>query len=221
MSHEKNVTDSFINKEGKEIFYNRIGTEHESTKHSQHPRNINPRYNQTFDTLDEALTEAKSISSSYDKNKKIIPKEKPVNPNKQPSISDFPTVDIMARLIWGEAEGEGATGMQAVGNVVMNRVDADSKYGADAQDIIMEQNQFSSISDSKRLEAMMNLNLDNPEYIQALEISKKLLAGELEDITNGATHFYNPKIVDMNTKWIKEYPVVFEHENHTFAKGAF
>ena len=127
----------------------------------------------------------------------------------------------MARLIWGEAEGEGATGMQAVGNVVMNRVDADSKYGADAQDIIMEQNQFSSISDPKRLEAMMNLSLDNPEYIQALEISKKLLAGELEDITNGATHFYNPKIVDMNTKWIKEYPVVFEHENHRFAKGAF
>ena len=151
----------------------------------------------------------------------IIPKEKPVNPNKQPSISDFPTVDIMARLIWGEAEGEGATGMQAVGNVVMNRVDADSKYGADAQDIIMEQNQFSSISDPKRLEAMMNLSLDNPEYIQALEISKKFLAGELEDITNGATHFYNPKIVDMNTKWIKEYPVVFEHENHRFAKGAF
>ena len=151
----------------------------------------------------------------------IIPKEKPVNPNKKPSISDFPTVDIMARLIWGEAEGEGATGMQAVGNVVMNRVDADSKYGADAQDIIMEQNQFSSISDPKRLEAMMNLSLDNPEYIQALEISKKLLAGELEDITNGATHFYNPKIVDMNTKWIKEYPVVFEHENHRFAKGAF
>ena len=30
-------------------------------------------------------------------------------------------VDIVARTIWGEARGEGATGMQAVANVIINR----------------------------------------------------------------------------------------------------
>ena len=147
-------------------------------------------------------------------------KKKPEPPGgKQPQLSDFSMEDILARVLWGEAEGEGAEGMQAVGNVIMNRVERDSKYDADAQDIVMEYKQFSSVGDPKRLEAMMNLSKDNQEYIQALEISKKLLAGEIEDITGGATHFYNPNTANMDEKWIKEYPVTFKLKNHWFAKG--
>ena len=122
-------------------------------------------------------------------------KKKPEPPGgKKPQLSDFSVEDILARVLWGEAEGEGYDGMQAVGNVIMNRVDVDSKYDADAENIVMARAQFSSIDDPVRLEAMMNLTNDNPEYIQALEISKKLLAGEMKDITGGATHFYNPNI---------------------------
>ena len=146
-------------------------------------------------------------------------KKKPEPPGgKQPQLSDFSIEDILARVLWGEAEGEGADGMQAVGNVIMNRVERDSKYNADAQDIVMEYKQFSSVGDPKRLEAMMNLSKDNPEYIQALEISKKLLAGEMEDITGGATHFYNPNIAAKHS-WIDEYPVTLKLKNHWFAKG--
>ena len=227
MAHEKNVTTTFREKFPNSPFdfaYNRIGTEHESTKHSQHPRHLNPRYMQKFDTIAEAEKEAQSISKSYDRGELIIPKPKPkpIPPGgKEPSITDFPVVDIMARLIWGEAEGEGAIGMQAVGNVIMNRVDAKSKYGADAQDIIMEQNQFSAIDDPERIKKMMDLTEDNIDYIQALEISKKLLAGELEDITNGATHYYNPKTANINQDWIKQYPITYEHGKHIFAKGNF
>ena len=146
-------------------------------------------------------------------------KKKPEPPGgKQPQLSDFSIEDILARVLWGEAEGEGADGMQAVGNVIMNRVERDSKYNADAQDIIMENKQFSSIGNPERLEAMMNLSKDNPEYIQALEISKKLLAGEMDDITSGATHFYNPNTAAKHS-WIDEYPVTFKLKNHWFAKG--
>ena len=146
-------------------------------------------------------------------------KKKPEPPGgKQPQLSDFSMEDILARVLWGEAEGEGADGMQAVGNVIMNIVERDSKYDADAQDIIMENKQFSSIGNPKRLESMMNLSKDNPEYIQALEISKKLLAGEMEDITGGATHFYNPNTA-AKYDWIDEYPVTFKLKNHWFAKG--
>ena len=146
-------------------------------------------------------------------------KKKPEPPGgKKPQLSDFSMEDILARVLWGEAEGEGADGMQAVGNVIMNRVERDSKYDADAQDIVMEYKQFSSVGDPKRLEAMMNLSKDNPEYIQALEISKKLLAGEMEDITGGATHFYNPNTAAKHD-WIDKYPVTFKLKNHWFAKG--
>ena len=149
-------------------------------------------------------------------------KKKPEPPGgKKPQLSDFSVEDILARVIWGEAEGEGDDGMQAVGNVIMNRVDVESKYDADAENIVMARAQFSSIDDPVRLEAMMNLTNDNPEYIQALEISKKLLTGEMKDITGGATHFYNPNTANMDEEWIKKYPVTFKLKNHWFAKGAF
>ena len=146
-------------------------------------------------------------------------KKKPEPPGgKKPQLSDFSVEDILARVLWGEAEGEGYDGMQAVGNVIMNRVDVDSKYDADAENIVMARAQFSSIDDPVRLEAMMNLTNDNPEYIQALEISKKLLTGEMKDITGGATHFYNPNTAAKHD-WIDEYPVTFKLKNHWFAKG--
>ena len=149
-------------------------------------------------------------------------KKKPEPPGgKKPQLSDFSVEDILARVLWGEAEGEGYGGMQAVGNVIMNRVDVDSKYDADAENIVMARAQFSSIDDPVRLEAMMNLTNDNPEYIQALEISKKLLTGEMKDITGGATHFYNSNTANMDEEWIKKYPVTFKLKNHWFAKGAF
>ena len=70
MAHEKNVTTTFKEKFPNSPFdfaYNRIGTEHETTKHSQHPRHLNPRYMKKFDTISEAETEAQSISKSYDR----------------------------------------------------------------------------------------------------------------------------------------------------------
>ena len=36
--------------------------------------------------------------------------------------NDAEQIDYMARTAWGEARGEGTTGMQAVINVIMNRV---------------------------------------------------------------------------------------------------
>jgi len=143
-------------------------------------------------------------------------KKKPSD--RQPTFEDFPVVDILARVIWGEAEGEGAEGMQAVGNVILNRANIKDK---NIPEVMSRKDQFSAIGDKNRFNSMINLSPDNPEYIQALEISKKLLAGELDDITNGATHFYNPNTANMELDWIKQYPVVTTIGKHTFAKGAF
>ena len=145
-------------------------------------------------------------------------KKKPEPSDRQPTFEDFPVVDILARVIWGEAEGEGAEGMQAVGNVILNRANIKDK---NIPEVMFRKDQFSAIGDKDRFNSMINLSPDNPQYIQALEISKKLLAGELDDITNGATHFYNPNTANMELDWIKQYPVVTTIGNHTFAKGAF
>ena len=144
-------------------------------------------------------------------------KKKPEPPGgKKPQFSDFSIEDILARVIWGEAEGEGADGMQAVGNVILNRANIKDK---NIPEVMFRKDQFSAIGDKDRFNSMINLSPDNPQYIQALEISKKLLAGELDDITNGATHFYNPNTANMELDWIKQYPVIYKLGNHWFAKG--
>ena len=146
-------------------------------------------------------------------------KKKPEPPGgKKPQLSDFSVEDILARVLWGEAEGEGYDGMQAVGNVILNRANIKDK---NIPEVMFRKDQFSAIGDKDRFNSMINLSPDNPQYIQALEISKKLLAGELDDITNGATHFYNPDTANMNYDWIKQYPIVATIGNHTFAKGNF
>ena len=65
MSHEKNVTKYWTNKKGDKIWYNEP-----SVKSSKHPTKLNPRYLKTFKSEDAAVTEAKSISRSYNKGKK-------------------------------------------------------------------------------------------------------------------------------------------------------
>jgi spore germination cell wall hydrolase CwlJ-like protein len=147
-------------------------------------------------------------------------KKKPNNPDgRQPGLDNIPVVDILARVIWGEAEGEGFEGMQAVGNVILNR--ANIKKNKTIPEVMFRKDQFSAIGDKDRFNAMINLTPDNPQYIQALEISRKLLSGKLKDITNGATHFYNPNTANMELDWIKQYPVVTTIGKHTFAKGNF
>lgn len=56
--------------------------------------------------------------------------------------NDDEQIDYMARTMWGEARGEGATGMRAVGHVIMNRVKAGSWYGATPKDVVLKNGSF-------------------------------------------------------------------------------
>lgn len=53
-------------------------------------------------------------------------------------------IDYMARTAWGEARGEGSRGMQAVINVIMNRVRAGSWYGATPKEVCTKKANFQS-----------------------------------------------------------------------------
>ena len=65
MSHENNRTNFFRNKKGMKVWYNEP-----TVKASKHPTKLNPRYLKQFKTREDAETEAKSISKSYDRGKK-------------------------------------------------------------------------------------------------------------------------------------------------------
>lgn len=106
-------------------------------------------------------------------------------------------IDILARTIWGEARSEGKTGMEAVANVVQNRVDVakanGGKYwwGSDIISVCQKPYQFSCWNRSdpnyKRLIAVDERDI---HFATCKRIAARAVIGCLIDHTKGATHYH-------------------------------
>ena len=109
--------------------------------------------------------------------------------------------ELLARAIYGEASNQGEEGMQAVGNVIMNRVNGKEWYGNTLTGVILKDKQFSVFNDpeGRNYKRMMGATEDDKEYQQALEIAEGLILGNIDDNTGGATHYYNPD--EANPDW--------------------
>jgi hypothetical protein len=112
-------------------------------------------------------------------------------------------VDTLARTIWGEARGDGWNGMQAVANVVMNRLSVANAYadgywwGNSVQQICTMRSgntyQFDVWNPSDpNYSQIIAVTPADPDFANALQIATMALAGTLGDITNGATNYYAP-----------------------------
>lgn len=132
-------------------------------------------------------------------------------------------IDTLARTIWGEARGEGYTGMQAVANVIMNRYrlrQAGRGYssfgpvGASVRQICTAERQFSAwnINDPNR-PLMLSVTDKNQQFRAALQIARKALSGELDDITGGADHYHATSI---SPYWSKNAQPVASIGSHLF-----
>lgn len=122
--------------------------------------------------------------------------------------------DYLARTMWGEARGEGTRGMQAVGNVIMNRVKAGGWYGASIKDVVLKPYQFSAwnINDPNRTKM---LNATDKDLAQARKIAEQLISGTLGDITNGATNYHAKNV---SPTWAKNMTQTAVIGNHIFYK---
>jgi N-acetylmuramoyl-L-alanine amidase len=100
-------------------------------------------------------------------------------------------IDILARTICGEARGEGDIGMQAVANVVLNRVAIGGWWGDTVTNVCQKPYQFSCWNQNDTNRAIIEA-LDESKSIfrDAFNIAAKVMSGELPDITNGATHYF-------------------------------
>ncbi len=114
--------------------------------------------------------------------------------------SDMPApdaaVDVLARTIWGEARGEGTAGMQAVANVIMNRAANPGWWGTDIQSVCLAPWQFSCWNPTDpNLIQLTGVDASDPQFAVALQLAQAAVAGQLPDITGGATSYYNPSLV--------------------------
>ncbi len=134
-------------------------------------------------------------------------------------------IDILARTIWGEARGEGAIGMQAVANVVMNRYQLAisnpayaKQFGSTIAEICQKPWQFSVWNKGNpNLNKMLLLTPSDRSFRQALDIARKAVTGELTDVTNGADHY---RTAYVNPRWSRGKKPTKIIKSHLFFKLA-
>jgi spore germination cell wall hydrolase CwlJ-like protein len=99
-------------------------------------------------------------------------------------------IDTLARTCWGEARGEGLIGMEAVANVVLNRVAA-RRWPNTIAGVCLQPRQFSAWNRTDPNRArMLRVTISDQQFKQALDIADRAADGRLADRTNGADHFH-------------------------------
>lgn len=120
-------------------------------------------------------------------------------------VSGDNMVELLARLINGEARGEPYVGQVAVGAVIMNRV-KDPSFPNTIAGVIYQKGQFSCITDGQFDVA---IDEDSTVYKAAQDAMNGV------DPTNGALYFYNP--AKTKSKWLFSLKTVTTIGKHVFA----
>jgi spore germination cell wall hydrolase CwlJ-like protein len=137
-----------------------------------------------------------------------------VDPTGEESLDD--AITCLARSIYWEARGEGDAGMEAIANVVMNRVGHEgfpnTVCGVVKQGPEQGACQFSWWCDGHSDDAA-----EEEPYSNAKEIARKALNRQLKDRTGGALYFHHRKLA---TNWSMEYIKTVAIGEHVFYKPA-
>ncbi len=113
-------------------------------------------------------------------------------------------VELLARLIHGEARGETYVGQVAVGAVVLNRVKS-SAFPNTISGVIYQKYAFTAVADKQ-----INLTPNATSY----KAAKDAMNGW--DPTYGSIYYYNPRTA--TSSWIFSRPTTVTIGNHVFAK---
>lgn len=127
----------------------------------------------------------------------------------------------LAMNVYFEARGESLTGKLAVAQVTMNRVNSSDKP-VTVCSVIRENRQFSWYKKSQvptvvlysRQGEVIEQNLE--AWAQSQMVAVTVMTMKTRDVTQGATHFYNPD--KARPKWRKSFPVVAQIGRHLFLR---
>lgn len=127
---------------------------------------------------------------------------------------------VLAQTIYGEARGEGASGMSAVANVVMNRAAIGGWWGDSVIAVCKAPWQFSTWNENDPnrsvIEAMRPGG--NDVFNTAYAIAGLAINGSLRDETGGATHYYAPGSIS-KPKWADSGYQTASIGGHDFYSG--
>lgn len=126
-----------------------------------------------------------------------------VSKAKSTSTSD---IQLMARVINGEARGEPYEGQVAVGAVILNRV-KDSRFPNSISGVIYQPGAFTAVSDGQ-------INAAISEGSTVYKAAQDAINGW--DPTSGCVYYFNPNTA--TNKWIWSRPLVKTIGKHRFCK---
>lgn len=112
-------------------------------------------------------------------------------------------VELLTRVIHGEARGENFEGQVAVGAVVLNRL-KDPRFPKTMRAVVYQSGAFTAVDDKQ-------IHLDPND--QSYKAAEAALSGL--DPTNGALFYFNPRLA--TDRWITSRPVIKRIGNHTFS----
>lgn len=128
----------------------------------------------------------------------------PSNQNQGAAGSGSGDVQLLARLIHGEARGEPYEGKVAVGAVVLNRT-TDSRFPKTIAGVIYQPGAFDAVYDGQ-----INLAPDS----SSLNAARDAMNGW--DPSYGCVYYYNPNTA--TSSWIWSRPIIVVIGAHNFAK---
>lgn len=131
-------------------------------------------------------------------------------------------IEIFARTIYGEARGEytclegGLASLIAVGNVVMNRLKAQSRYGKTIQEVCQKPWQFScwNENDPNRV-ILMKGEIVDPIFIVCREVASNVITHAWPDLTRGSDHYHATTLFPL-PPWARGRQPKVRFANHIF-----
>lgn len=137
-------------------------------------------------------------------------------------------IDVMARTLYGEARGEGDLGMKAVACVIMNRCKhataymlthghAHSLFGNGSPESACQAKwQFSCWNaGDPNCHIINDVDDSDPIFTKALQIASSAVNGLLDDITFGATHYYDRRMPEP-PEWAEDKEPCASISHHLF-----
>ena len=142
----------------------------------------------------------------------------------------IPADELLALTAYGEAASEGAEGMMAVINVVLNRMKDMSSYadstilsqtGSAYHAVVLKPYQFSAFNATDPVRAKLESLLktfttsvnSNTTLNQAYQLAQLAVQGQLADNTGGATHYHTTAVAP---SWSKTIDYIGQLGNHLF-----
>ena len=111
------------------------------------------------------------------------------------TLSSLSDNELMARTAWGEARNQGFAGMVAVCHVILNRFH-DGRFGKSLKGTMLRKWAFSCFNKTDPNLPKLAGEIKGKEIGAARCIADMVIDKIIEDNTHGATHYFNPAVVD-------------------------